>query len=210
MTRTRSFVGILAAAAVSALASGCMEQDPAAPTTERSPVATTSATPSATPDPTTPDPSTEPTASTPKGSSQPVYYAFAFDTDPDSPGCGPQARFVKVDGSDFFEVAGFGCDASADRGTISGDQVDLVGTVHACGRDGLETYPTPMTITGGPRDLRIPGETRVVGPTTDPTDLDHWWSEENEQVPYPSPRDANHVSGWMRSAAADKWIGNGC
>ncbi len=124
--------------------------------------------------------------------------------------CGPQARFVNVDGSDYYEVAGDGCDAFADRGTIVGDQVELVGTVYVRGGEGVESHPSAMAITGGPRYLRIPRETRVVGPTTDPANLDLWWSEENEKVPYPSPRDAAHVTEWMRAAAAEDWVGNRC
>jgi hypothetical protein len=146
----------------------------------------------------------------PSGQIEPLYYAFAFDPVPGSPGCGPQARFVKVVGTEFFEVAGYGCDGSADRGTIRGDEVALVGKVYVCGGEGTESYPSVMEISGGAEDLRIPGETRVVGPTTSLEDLDVWWSEENERVKYPSERDSSNVSEWMVSAAADDWIGNGC
>lgn len=199
-------VAVLLAVVVAGI-SGCTQQDRATSTTAPGTAAAASSEPA---DPTALASSTGTASSPAPAGGQPLYYAFAFDTDPDSPGCGPQARFVKIDGSDFYEVAGFGCDASADRGTISGDRVDLVGTVYVCGGEGLQTHPSTMTITGGPQDLRIPGETRVVGPTTDPADLDVWWSEENEKVPNPSPRDAGRVSEWMRAAAADDWIGNGC
>jgi hypothetical protein len=207
---TKAFAVAALFAVVIASVSGCSEQDRTANSTAPSTSAAASAAPSPTADPTSATPSTGSTPSATPASGQPLYYAFAFDTDADSPGCGPQARFVKVDGSDFYEVAGYGCDASADRGTISGDQVALVGTVDVCGGEGQASYPSTMTITGGPQDLRIPGETRVVGPTTDPADLDVWWSEENETVPYPSPRDAAHVTEWMRAAEADDWVGNGC
>ncbi len=209
MTSAARVVAILLVGLIPSI-SGCTEQDPGASATAPGTPAEASAGPSQTADGVALPTSTDPAPSSALASGQPLYYAFAFDTDPDSPGCGPQGRFVKIEGSDFYEVAGFGCDASADRGTISGDRVDLVGTVYKCGGDGLETYPSTMTVTGGPQDLRIPGETRVVGPTTDPADLDVWWSEENEEVPYPSPRDARHVSEWMQTAAADDWIGNGC
>jgi hypothetical protein len=209
MTSAVRVVAVLLAGLIPAV-SGCTQQDPTAIPTASGPPAAATGEPSRSAGPTDPATPTDPAPSAERPTGQPLYYAFAFDADPDSPGCGPQARFVKVDGSDFYQVAGFGCDASADRGTISADQVELVGTVHRCGGEGLETYPSTMTITGGPQDLRIPGETRVVGPTTDPAELDLWWSEENEQVPNPSPRDATHVTEWMRQAAADDWIGNGC
>lgn len=149
-------------------------------------------------------------ATAPVVSVVPLYYAFAFDANPDSPGCGPQGRFVKVDGTRYYEVSAIGCDGSADRGVIVGDQVDLLGAVDSCGPNPPTEFPRIMAITGGPTDLRIPGETRVVGPTADIADLDVWWSEENERARFPSPRNANRISEWMLEAAATNWVGNSC
>lgn len=144
------------------------------------------------------------------GQVDPVYYAFALEPSPGSPGCGPQASFVKVVGTEYYEVTGFGCDATADRGTIHGDEVALVGEVFACAGEGTEFHPHTLKITSGAQDLTIPGATRVVGPTSSVQDLDVWWSEENARVPNPVQADSSHVSQWMTTAAADNWIGNGC
>ncbi|MGB7982732.1 MAG: hypothetical protein WCF36_18280 [Candidatus Nanopelagicales bacterium] len=117
-------------------------------------------------------------------SPEPVYYAFKFD---EASGCGPQGRFVKVIGSDLYYVAADGCDLFADRGTIYGDEVRLVGRSFVCMGDGATDYsPSTLEITGGADDLQIAGETRVVGPAGSLEDLDRWWSEENERVEYPT------------------------
>jgi hypothetical protein len=148
----------------------------------------------------------------PAAPAAPLYYAFAFDIDPESPGCGPQARYVKVVGTQFYEVVTFGCDASADRGTIEGDRVALLGRTYVCGSDPpqIESRPVTMDITGGPDDLGIPGETRVVGPTTNLGDLDVWWSEENERVRFPAERTSSAVTEWLSRFAAIDWVGSGC
>ncbi len=198
------------AAALVALSAGCSADGGSGG--QVTPVtATASATTTAPASPTPASATATATASaTASGPTEPVYYAFAFDPSPGGPGCGPQARFVKVVGTELYEVAGYGCDGSADRGTIQGDEVAFVGTVHVCAGEGTESYPSVMEISGGAEDLRIPGETRVVGPTTSIEDLDVWWSEENERVENPGARDSSHISDWMLAAAADDWIGNGC
>ena len=141
-------------------------------------------------------------------SPEPVYYAFKFDG---ASGCGPQGRFVKVVGSDVFYVAADGCDLFADRGTIYGDEVRLVGRYFVCMGDGATDYsPSTLEITGGADDLRIAGETRVVGPAGSVEDLDRWWSEENERVGYPSPPSEREITRQMQTAAADQWTSGSC
>ena len=141
-------------------------------------------------------------------SQKPVYYAFKFDG---ASGCGPQGRFVKLVGSDSFDVAADGCDGFADRGTIYEDEVRLVGRFFECMGDGATDYsPSTLQITGGVDDLQVAGETRVVGPTESIEELDRWWSEENERVENPSPPSEREITRQMQTAADEDWTSGGC
>jgi hypothetical protein len=49
-----------------------------------------------------------------------------------------------------------------------------------------------------------------VGPTESIDDLNMWFSEENERVPYPVPSNPQQVTEWMDQAAEEGWISSGC
>jgi hypothetical protein len=140
----------------------------------------------------------------------PVYYVFTWEPVEGSPGCGPQGVFLKIVGDDVFEVTADGCDLSADRGTLEPGGIALRGVTAPCVEGEWETIPSTVQIAGDAEDLQIPGMTRVVGPTESIDDLNMWFSEENERVPYPVPSNPQQVTEWMDQAAEEGWISSGC
>ncbi len=146
----------------------------------------------------------------PSSSASPIYYAFTWEPSEGSSGCGPQGIFLKIVGSDVYEVTADGCDLAADRGTLEPGRIVLRGVTAPCVEGEWETFPSTVQITGDAGDLQIPGMTRVAGPTDSIDDLNAWFSEANERVASPVPPNSQRITEWMDRAAEDGWISSGC